>query len=136
MTDGSKTVLENDKIVISKKGVRFATGTLCPLNDMIAMDDIQEKEDRCCSSTKAQPPQKNLLELHSALRHCGKNAVKLTFGLTEEAADMLNCIICYTTKSRQRDVPKVASNPPSELLEIVELDIQGPFPVAGADGTR
>lgn len=117
MKEGYKTVLEAGKMIISKKGVRFATETLCPLADMIALEESQG--DYMCRSATKMAAQDNILVLHNLLGHCLKNTVKLTFGLTGQTAESLECTICNTTETRQRDVSTVPSNPAAELMESV-----------------
>jgi hypothetical protein len=46
------------------------------------------------------------------------------------------CNTCSEYKQRRRNIPKISKNPSSHVLEKVSVDIQGPFPVKGIDGTK
>ena len=139
MKEGYKSVLESEKIVISKQGEEIATRTLCANTDMIILGESDKAvvNDKCNSASKPRDGSgKNFLNLHDILGHCAKDTVMLTFGLQEHHTDHPDCTICAITKSRQRNIPTIASNTALVLLEIIELDLQGPFPVTGANGTR
>ena len=135
MKEGFRTVLESDEVVISKEGEQCATGERCAQTDMIILSEDTEPPMKATLSA-AKEQRNNILALHNVLGHCGNETVRLTFGLKDQSNVALDCEMCARRKRRQRDIPKSASNPPSELLEIIELDLQGPFPVTGADGTR
>jgi hypothetical protein len=52
------------------------------------------------------------------------------------------CIQCLQSKQRKRNIPrkspdeKEQSNNETEVLEKIHVDLQGPFPIEGSDGTR
>ena len=78
--------------------------------------------------------------IHSRLGHPGHqlllNTINATDGIkitgkTEEE----DCEICTLTKTRKTNIRKYGSTP-TDYLEVIESDTQGPFPIIGSDGTR
>ena len=114
MKKGYKTILESDKIVITKQGEEIASGNLCMNTDMILIQKEAESGiDLCNSAVKGSDKGKCIRNLHEILGHCAKDTVRLTFDLSDQSSGELDCSICASTKTKQRNIPKIASNPPS-----------------------
>jgi len=47
-----------------------------------------------------------------------------------------NCDDCFVAKSKRNNISKGVEKTPHKLLDVVEIDIQGPFPIIANDGTN
>jgi hypothetical protein len=79
--------------------------------------------------------------IHARLGHCNfetaKRSLKATTGLElPKGANMeLLCETCALGKSIRQSTPKIGSAP-DEILAVIEIENQGPFPTLANDGTR
>lgn len=79
-------------------------------------------------------------QLHQRLCHVGQATIRRTIpaveGVSLSKSHLSNkCEPCELGKSIRGNTPKL-SNTELEVLEVVESDIQGPFPVIAFDGTK
>jgi hypothetical protein len=125
MKNGYKIVTENDKTVILKKGKIVASATFNPTKQLMVFDEF--------------PTIANQATLHERLGHLNDKIIEQTVNATTGLehgnckSDCL-CETCVITKSRHENINK-KSTTKREPLEVIEMDIQGPFPVRGHDGT-
>ena len=78
-------------------------------------------------------------QLHQRLGHLGQSSVLRTLPSAEgvklsSRTFPEKCEPCELGKSTRGNTPK-SSNTEVEILEVVEADIQGPFPAIAIDGT-
>ena len=136
MRRGFKAVIDQGKLTISKDEKVVATGTYDAQVDMIKMDNTIVEPSANASSTlsKLDP-----VILHQRFGHANPAMIKKTLeagGEDINLKDFPTCEVCVTAKSRQQNIPKVASNPPRNVLEVIEIDLQGPFPRLAQDGSK
>jgi hypothetical protein len=82
----------------------------------------------------------NWITIHRKLGHAAKNMINKTLKAAtgielKNGFSILSCEECSTTKAKRKSVKQHTSTP-KELLETIEIDIQGPFPIIANDGTN
>jgi len=85
----------------------------------------------------------NGLDLHRRFGHANKkmimNTLKATnapkdFNIAAEAMKEINCEECIIGKRRKKNIPKERSSKQREILQEIQIDIQGPLPSLDHDG--
>lgn len=136
MNEGYTTVIQNgniticDNITIPKDTTVYATGQMDPDTNLIELNPFNHEVNL------------SYQEVHERLGHVGEKTIKQTLRTVDglEISDReLNktkeiCKSCALGKLRRKPVPKNGRKA-SEILEIIEIDLQGPFPIVGHDET-
>ena len=162
MKEGYKQEIENDKLIISKDHVVVATGHYNPEAGLIQMDNkiclsVLKENDLIDTPVDDQDPNThafvekpdqeivsrdapNATMIHQRMGHIGSQMLRKTILAVDglEAVSERNlpkCDACELGKSRRSPTQK-RSSLKRDLLEVIESDTQGPFPVIGFDGTR
>lgn len=130
MKDGYKQVLQDDKLTVSRKDGRIvATGHF---NEEVGL--IQMDNDICNNSVIS-----DYESIHKKLGHIGDQMLKNTLPAVDGVEVTIptkhqQCQPCELGKSKRSKIsPK--SQTVLEVLEVIESDTQGPFPLVGFDGT-
>jgi hypothetical protein len=141
-----KMVVASD-IVVPKTATIVATAHLETSTGLLRMDDVIDRnsltEFRAETAREALNVSNVSIErLHDRLGHISNDAVRRTEKHVEgiqvngQTQDMTTlCESCVLGKSRRRNIPRTGSTP-RDILEVIEADTQGPFPITGIDGTR
>ena len=138
MKDGYDSLLEaNGDLTIKRENTVMATGKYDPESDLIKMDCIEVKDIEC-NQTETSSKSESWQELHTRFGHMSKKAMKRSlpimnrFDTLKEEGD---CQDCELTKRRKANVPKVAKTILENPLQILEMDIQGPFKIKCIKGS-
>jgi hypothetical protein len=156
---GCKQVIEpwTSKLTISKDDKIIATGTYDKASKLIKIDEYDAnnvevsevsvpKVAQVLPQEQPTPPKRgateNWITVHRKMGHLGPRMMKKTLQVTKgleisNKYDKLKdtCDICPTTKAKRNKISK-GDKTPHELLDVVEIDIQGPFPITANDGTN
>ena len=114
----------------------MATGKYDPETDLIKMDCI--KEELKCNQTEIVTQSENWIDQHKRFGHMNKRAMTRSlpthnrFNLLNEEG---NCEDCEITKRRQRNIPRLGKTNIEEPLQILEMDLQGPFKIKCINGS-
>jgi hypothetical protein len=66
-----------------------------------------------------------------------QKTLKATYGiLLKNKFDKLDCEDCKITKAKRGPISSGKEENTKEILAVVEIDVQGPFPVVANDGTN
>jgi hypothetical protein len=142
MKEGYKQEIEHDKLVVSKNGQVYATATYDEETGLLKMDKtIQLSAGTSNSATSIRHLTQQ--QLHQTLGHVSNQMVQRTLpaisGLkTTEVRSNNNtplCQPCELGKARRQN-RVLKGTPVKEVLEVVEMDSQGPFPITAFDGTN
>ncbi len=80
----------------------------------------------------------DLKQIHERLGHPNQaslqQTIESTTGVKLQNKEKFNCEPCNLTKTKKHAVRKWGAVP-TNLLEVIESDVQGPFPVPAIDGT-
>jgi hypothetical protein len=137
---GYSMVIQGDGLVICDpfdlppEAKVYATGCIDQDSQLIQIRPDNHPTPSCLATTYE--------EIHGKLGHIGPKTIKKTIeatqglSLSKEEIDKQKpiCKPCALGKQRRTNVPKTGT-PAKEILEIIEIDLQGPFPVAGRDST-
>ena len=132
---GCKQVIDpwTAKLTISKDDEVIATGSYDPTEKLIRIDKEISNSAKIVDDWKT---------VHRKLGHVGKAMMKKTLQatsgiLTDNKFEALDCEECKITKAKRNPISKgrVNLSNPKDILEVVEIDVQGPFPVVANDGT-
>ena len=143
MKKGYKQVIAEGKLsVIDHNNRVVATGSYTPATGLIHMDNKTPSPQGPMDDKQAPEPQ--ILQTtikkdwHRILGHAHHDMINKTLQrcqLSTVSAPQVACRPCLEGKTRAANIPLVGRQADT-LLEIIESDIQGPFPVAGYDGSR
>lgn len=128
-----KLIFEKDETIIGEGNLN------CDTNLIEVKIETTEPQQEALTAQKSDKDE--WITVHKKLGHLGKEimieTVKCTNGLQPlNRFEPLNCQECLQTKRKRKSKSKKASKRQHELLETVEIDIQGPFPVIGVDNTQ
>jgi hypothetical protein len=124
------------KLTISKEGKTIATGTYDKKEKLIRIDDNVADS---AQSLRATPD--SWTTIHRKLGHVGSklitNTIKSSSGieLSPNKFAALDCSECLLSKAKRGPIPK-GNKIEKEILDVIELDVQGPFPIVASDGTQ
>ena len=136
MRQGYKQVIENNSLKIYKNDILVATGGYDSETGLLKMDtEIPQSSNFAHSTVSA-----DYKTIHSRLGHPGHQLLLNTLNATDGIKitgkiEEQDCEICTLTKMRKTNIRKSGSIP-TDYLEVIESDTQGPFPIIGSDGTR
>jgi hypothetical protein len=132
---GCRQIIEpwTSRLIITKDDVIIATGSYDKETKLIKMDDNSEMTNKTTIKD-------DWLTVHRKLGHAGKDMINKTLKASKgiellNRFSVLDCEDCSTTKAKRSSVKQHISTP-KELLEVIETDIQGPFPITAYDGTN
>ena len=129
---GCKQVIEpwTAKLKILKNNEVIATGTYDEASKLIKIDqdtsnNVNSKDD--------------WITVHRKLGHVGSSmmdkTLKASSGITlKNKFEVLECEDCPVAKAKRQRISNSKANEKS-LLDVVEIDVQGPFPIIANDGT-
>ncbi len=122
------------KLTIKKDNKIVATGSFDEETKLIKID--MTNQERTFQATTNE----DWITVHRKLGHAGKGMIAKTLKASkgiklQNRFSVLDCEDCSTTKAKRKSVKKHVTRP-KELLEIIETDIQGPFPITANDGTN
>jgi hypothetical protein len=135
MNDGYTLIMKDEKLSIMKNGETICIGTLNS-NNLIELQPIALLTTSTTTDPAPDPapqpvqteqiPQPNpkpklTLQEHVRLGH---------FGTPTEP-----CIVCTTAKRRKHNIPHLGHKV-DQPLELIEMDIQGPFPLPDDEGNK
>jgi len=132
---GCKQVIEpwTAKLIISKDGKTVATGTY---DEDVKLIKIEPNQELACTATETWKT------VHRKLGHAGnkliKNTMRASTGITisENKFAAIECEDCLTTKAKRGAISKGSTLKKKEIAEVIEIDVQGPFPTVANDGTH
>ena len=131
LAKGVKVDLNNKRINMTRKGKTVLDSEWTPSSGLIRFGSINE----------ARRP---AVELHNRFGHLNSDMIKKTLLVTDvpesfiadaKGLDGVNCESCLSGKRRAENVPKRGKRK-VDLLEEIQIDIQGPFPVTDIDGNN
>ena len=132
---GCEQIIEpySAKLTIKKDNKIIATGQYDESTKLIKMDEFQETS--CTANVD------DWIQVHRKLGHSGKaminKTLKATTGITTtNKFETLKCDDCQVSKAKRVNIPKGPSTNVKDILEVIEIDIQGPFPLLSNDGTN
>ena len=89
----------------------------------------------------ATPPKQERLDINTAHErwgHCGEGMLRRT--ATSYSVKLYGklhmCEVCVLSKSNQLPKKKYSNLPVHDILDVVQIDLQGPFPLTAVDGTN
>ena len=148
MEDGFTTVLKGSKMVVSIGETVVATGTLDTNDRLVKIDALptdnyfavlQEDGDMpvCNYSSELHTESLDINLAHSRWGHCSSGILQQTAQSNRITLQgtLRVCETCILTKSNQKAKRKLPRGDAPSLLEVTQIDIQGPFPVMAIDGT-
>jgi len=110
-----------------------ATGTY---DEDVKLIKIEPNQELACTATETWKT------VHRKLGHAGnklmKNTMKASTGITisENKFAAIECEDCLTTKAKRGAISKGSTLKKKEIAEVIEIDVQGPFPTVANDGTH
>ena len=123
------------KLTITKDDIPVATGTYDKSTKLIKMD---KQNTEYSNSAQAD----DWTTVHRKLGHVGKamitKTIKATTGLKlKNSFTPLDCEDCQTSKAKRGAIQRKTKEEShiKEILEVIEMDVQGPFPVFANDGS-
>jgi hypothetical protein len=136
----------NDRLVISdKNGIPLATGTFDEDVGLIQMDTSIELPEDVSKYVPNSDDNANVVVdaklVHARLGHCHDDSIrrslKATTGIELQKGNTFDtvCEPCALGKSIRKPTPKSGSTP-DDILDVIEIDIQGPFPTLAHNGTN
>ena len=122
------------KLTITKDDVVVATGSYNQAEKLIQIDGTETETANNCKPEE-------WITVHRKLGHAGgamiQKTLKAASGLSlKNKFEKLDCVECKITKAKRGPVSKGQEENTKEILEVVEIDVQGPFPVTASDGTN
>ena len=159
LDDGLTLVAHGRQVRLSKKGAPISKAMVDPKDHLMKFAtprshnrfDILEHNHLSSQSvhqnttthdqSKEQTVRRQRLDInvaHARWGHCGEGMLRRTansnsielFGILEM------CETCILTKSNQLSKKKSSNLPVTDLLDVVQIDLQGPFPLVAIDGTN
>ena len=124
------------KLTITKDELIVATGTYDKKSKLIKIDTPKQQGLESSNRTKLD----DWTTVHRKLGHAGdsmmKKTLKATSGLElKNKFEKLDCEDCKISKAKRGVVSSGKVENTKEILEVIEIDVQGPFPVIANDGT-
>jgi hypothetical protein len=130
---GCKHVIEpwTAKLTIINHNTTIATGTYDPSTKLIKIDS--ENAFKAVTND-------DWTTVNRKLGHVGSNMMKQTLKATtaiqlKNSFEVLTCEYCLTSKRKRAAISSGNHGNEKDILEVIELDAQGPFPVVASDGT-
>ena len=139
LNDGFETVIRNRNFYISKNGARVATGYIDPKDNLLKLDSKSCVALSSISTDESPvvPKQLDANVAHVRWGHCGESMIQRTASSQniKITGVLKSCEVCMLSKSNQMKKRRTAEDSCRELLEMTQIDLQGPFPVKATDGT-
>ena len=133
MKQGYKQEIYNDKLIISKDGQICATGTYEDSTGLLKMDQSIQPYKECSNSASLRSITR--ADLHHCLGHPGDQMLERTLpaisGIAVVGSRLQGqplCDSCERGKATKQN-RILHGTPATEILEIVDMDSQGPFPI-------
>lgn len=121
------------KLTITKDDVIVATGTYDKESKLIVID-------HSVSEQSALAKEDDWTTVHKKLGHVGEAMIKKTLKastgiLLKNQFEKLDCEECKISKAKRGAIRKGKKVNTKDILEVIEVDVQGPFPIFANDGT-
>jgi hypothetical protein len=119
-----------------------------PMANNIAVSEIPSRVSKVAQVKlpQKQPTSKkstadDWLTVHRKMGHVGSSmmskTLKATTGLSlANKFSVLSCKDCKVAKAKRNAIPRGKAQNDHSVLDVVEIDVQGPFPVVANDGTN
>jgi len=137
---GCKQTIEpwTAKLTITKDEKVVATGSYDKQSKLIKIDKPNPNLQHAEASHKTTTD--DWTTVHRKLGHAGdfmmKKTLKATTGLLlKNQFEKLDCEDCKISKAKRGAISSGNEKNTKDILEVIEIDIQGPFPIVANDGT-
>ena len=132
---GCKQVIDpwTAKLTITKEDEIVATGSYDKETKLIKIDRTNE------SALKASTDN-NWMQVHRRMGHVGSDMLRKTLKASTgiklgNKFEVLSCEDCKISKAKRNAIPSSKEENSHEILDVIEVDVQGPFPIVANDGT-
>ena len=121
------------KLTVSKDDKVIATGTYDESSKLIKIDPVLPETSNLSNAD-------DWTTVHKKLGHAGsamiRKTLKASTGITlKNNFSVLDCEDCKIAKAKRNPISPGNATNLKEILDVIEIDVQGPFPVIANDGT-